>query len=371
MGSNNFSTGEQHAIFGVSTAFSVLSLIGALSIIFSYYKFPKLRKFSFKLVLFMSITDGFSCISYFLGSPTTDTALCTLQGFLQQLFQLSSILWTTAIATTLYRAVVKQTGSQELLPRFHLVCSGIPALFALLPLLTSSYGNTAAWCWIFVDPSSPAIGQVWRLLLFYLPLWAAVVFNGYTYYISNRAMRGLFQSSSESEIPKRYRNLMKRLNAYPLILAGCWFFATINRIQNAFAPNNPVFVLYMLQVVGRSLQGTLNAIAYGLNENVREEWATWLQIAAPNNALANWYVESANNSLRIKELDNSVGGGGETEYEGGDGDNYSSDDDDELTSSGGRRKNGNSGGSDSVPSEEPTTSATTAATESPANNSIV
>ena len=84
MGSNNFSTGEQHAIFGVSTAFSILSLIGALSIVFSYYKFPKLRKFSFKLVLFMSITDGFSCISYFLGSPTTDTALCTLQGFLQQ-----------------------------------------------------------------------------------------------------------------------------------------------------------------------------------------------------------------------------------------------------------------------------------------------
>jgi len=327
MGANKFSSSEQSAIFAVSTTFSVFSMVGASLIIFSYYKFPNLRKFSFKLVLFMSITDGMGCISYLIGNPTDQSGLCTFQGFMQQLFQLSSILWTTAISTTLYRAVVKRMGSKELMMRYHLICSGVPTLFALLPLTTSSYGNTAAWCWIYVEEDSPTIGQLWRFFLFYLPLWGAVVFNGYTYYISNRAMKGLFLSNDDQQIPKKYRNLMRRLNAYPLILAGCWFFATINRIQNAINPQNPLFWLYMLQVVGRSLQGTLNAIAYGLNENVRAEWASYLHIRFPNSSLAAWYVEKANDSMRMKEMDVAATNGGDSEYEGGDRESDSEDED--------------------------------------------
>ena len=288
MGNNDFSNVQLNVLFAVSTTLSIFSLFGSFLIVFSYYKFDKLRKFSFKLVSYMSIADTFSCIAFFFGNPADGSTLCSLQGFCIQLFQLSSILWTTAIATTLFRAVVKRAGSKELMMRFHGLCTGLPLLFAFLPLFTSSYGNTMAWCWIFVEEESPTIGQVWRLMLFYLPLWLAVGFNGYVYYISNRAMKSLFSNTAEC-VPKKYRNLMRRLNAYPLILAGCWFFATINRVQNAINPQGPLFWLYLLQVIGRSSQGFLNAIAYGLNDNVRQEWA--ILFGRHPNVVTNYWVE--------------------------------------------------------------------------------
>lgn len=46
----------------------------------------------------------------------------------------------------------------------------------------------------------------------------------------------------------------------------------MNRVQNAISPGNDVFILYLLQVIGSSVQGMLNAAAYGLNLNVREAW---------------------------------------------------------------------------------------------------
>lgn len=52
----------------------------------------------------------------------------------------------------------------------------------------------------------------------------------------------------------------------------CWAGATINRFQNAFDPDNPIYFLYVLQVSTRSLQGVLNAIAYGFTSPVIREW---------------------------------------------------------------------------------------------------
>ena len=52
----------------------------------------------------------------------------------------------------------------------------------------------------------------------------------------------------------------------------CWFFATVNRFQNAVAPDSPQFWLFFLQVMFSHVQGFLNAVAYGLNPSVRDAW---------------------------------------------------------------------------------------------------
>ena len=66
-----------------------------------------------------------------------------------------------------------------------------------------------------------------------------------------------------------------RLKCYPVILCCCWFGATINRFQNAVQPDNPIFALFVIQVSTRSLQGVLNAIAYGFTSPVLNEWGKW------------------------------------------------------------------------------------------------
>ena len=71
----------------------------------------------------------------------------------------------------------------------------------------------------------------------------------------------------------RLRNLksMRRLGTFPLILVGCWFFATVNRVYELFdAP--PSLLLYVLQVVTSSLMGLLNALVYGMAPSVRRAW---------------------------------------------------------------------------------------------------
>ena len=116
----------------------------------------------------MSLADILVIISYFLGDPTSGTGLCTFQGLLQQFAELSSILWSTIIAWTLYTAVVHRRDTSKMLHKFVVVGFGVPFLLALFPLTTTSYDNTGAWCWITADDVA---GQLWRWLIFYGPLW--------------------------------------------------------------------------------------------------------------------------------------------------------------------------------------------------------
>lgn len=46
----------------------------------------------------------------------------------------------------------------------------------------------------------------------------------------------------------RMTKFVKRLVWYPIVLITAWTFATINRIQNAVDPDNPIFGLFLLHV---------------------------------------------------------------------------------------------------------------------------
>ncbi|GMI24310.1 hypothetical protein TeGR_g15136 [Tetraparma gracilis] len=264
----SFTTAQADGILGIAIFMSTLSFIGSSIIIASYFAFPNLRKFSFRLVVHMAVADWFSCIAYFMANPTDGSAACTFQGLLEQGCQLSSIIWTTIISLTLWMAVVKREEVHTHMRTFLIVGYVLPALTCILPLSTKSFVNTGAWCWI---DGETTIGQVWRFLLFYLPLWGGVAFNGYTYYVVIQSMKNMFETQG-TEVPAKYRALINRLKLYPLILCFCWFWATVNRFQNAVAPDHPQFWLFLLQVTFSHMNGLLNAIAYGLNPSVRDAW---------------------------------------------------------------------------------------------------
>jgi len=186
------------------------------------------------------------------------------------------------IALTLFRLIVMQKTSSHLMGKFHLFCFGLPLICMFLPLLTSSYGDTGAWCWIQTpDENKDASmaetllnkGTIWRLFLFYLPLWIAIAFNSVVYIVVTNTLARVARTQASETRPK-YLKMIRRLRMYPLILVFCWAGATINRFQNVIYPNQPVYELYIFQVSTRSLQGVLNAIVYGLNNHVMGEWAT-------------------------------------------------------------------------------------------------
>ena len=301
-----FTGGQQRALLAVTVSLSAFSLVGTSLIVLSYLKFVKLRTFSFSLVFYMSIADMGALISYMFGSPKGG-AFCTIQGFVQQLFELSSFAWSTIIAYTLYRAVVKLQDSKPLLPYYYLFGYGIPLLCAFIPLATSSYVNTGAWCWI---SNEQTIGQVLRWLLFYGPLWGCISFNAYISFITTKKMRDMF-STREKDMPDKYKALIKRLSLYPLILVVCWLWATVNRFQNAVSPGNEIFWMYLLMTLFRSLQGLLNCIAYGLQPGVRRCWIEWLS----NRPRTGWIVDSLRPQDNLQEEMEEE----EEGYDGGDG----------------------------------------------------
>ena len=288
---------QLRAVQAASSVVSVLSFLGSSFILACYARLVSLRKFSFTLVAILSATDVGSQIFSVLVSPSAAeldamnaggaiTPACLAQAIGSSFFELSSVLWTTAIATTLYLFVWRRMAAEEVerkLPLFALVCIGAPLLLALLPLADASYGPAGAWCWI--RSTRPA----WVFAQFYAPMWAAVLFNAAVYLGTRRLLQRTVQSSSSSgelgagdETALRLRLLVERLSIYPLILVAVWLPASTNRVYEAATGGaDPVFGLVLVARCCSASQGALNALAYGFGDGVRGAVRAELSLLCP------------------------------------------------------------------------------------------
>ena len=139
---------EQDSVtYTVSLAVSLVFLVGSIFIIVSWVKFEQLRKPAFEHVLNLSIADALISLSMVLnGDSENGSWTCTAQAFLQQWFELSSVLWTTVIAFTLYLAIMKRADVTRFRAYFYCWAWVLPFVVACLPFSTNSYGSTGAWC---------------------------------------------------------------------------------------------------------------------------------------------------------------------------------------------------------------------------------
>jgi len=268
----------------------LFSFFGATLIIGCYIAFRDLRSVAFKLVLFLSISDLCYAITGFLNSDAYEQ--CIAQAVLTQLFSLSSIAWTTSIAFTLKRAILDKVHPDSLganLPRYQLVCWGVPIFLTILPTFSKSYGYSNGWCWLVDD----SFGNAWKFCSFYLPLWISILYLIIVYYriyqsldrsrqqartTSTEAVTATADEEGSSgavnEAAERAREadaarakIMSRIKWYPALLIVCYTFATINRIYNIFG--SPLFSLTVLHFVGIRFRGFFNSILYGFNPAVQ------------------------------------------------------------------------------------------------------
>jgi hypothetical protein len=88
-----FSSANDDILAVISKFCSTLSFIGSSFIIASYLKFPALRKFSFELVMWLSVADIIFCMAAFLGDQHDGSLGCYIQALCAQFGSTSSVLW--------------------------------------------------------------------------------------------------------------------------------------------------------------------------------------------------------------------------------------------------------------------------------------
>ncbi|KAF3336225.1 G-protein coupled receptor 1 [Carex littledalei] len=279
----SFTASDRHALNAVQTGAAALSLGGSAFIVLCYILFKELHKFSFKLVFFLALSDMLCSFFSIVGDPSNEF-FCHVHDYSAQFFCVASFLWTTTIAFTLHRTVVKhKTDVEEFGSMFHLYVWGTSVAMFILRTIGSDYGKPGIGCWI--QPVSN--GKIAHLITFYGPLWSAILYNGFTYYQVNRMLNNatrmavvMGDRSNQSDV-RADRKALNRWGYYPLILIGSWAFATINRLYDFIYPGQKILWLSFLDVGFAGLMGLFNSIAYGFNSSVRRAIAERIELWIP------------------------------------------------------------------------------------------
>jgi len=288
--------GEKETLAAINVGASALSFAGSAFIVLCYVLFRELRKFSFKLIFYLALSDMFCSLFNILGDPGKGF-FCYTQGYTTHFVCVASFLWTTTIAFTLHRTVVRhKTDVEELGAIFHLYVWGTSLVMTIIPSIGDGYGKAGAWCLV---QTTPRATKVLQFITFYAPLWGAILFNGFTYFQVNRMLNNATrmaagmsdrQQQTDSRVDMK---AMNRWGYYPLILIGSWTFATLNRIHDFVEPHQKIFWLSFLDVGTAALMGLFNSIAYGLNASVRRTlqekidlwWPEWFRKWLPGFAM--------------------------------------------------------------------------------------
>lgn len=103
-----------------------LSFLGSLLIIWTYARWVDLRTKPRKLLVYLSVADLLSALSYSYGvwrDFETDSVDCITQGAISTFANTSSFFWTVAIAIYLYMFIVRSSQRQadNLVLYFHLI----------------------------------------------------------------------------------------------------------------------------------------------------------------------------------------------------------------------------------------------------------
>ncbi|CAL9039275.1 unnamed protein product [Musa banksii] len=141
------SSADRHVLTAVSVGAAALSLAGSAFIVLCYLLFKELHKFSFKLVFFLALSDVFCSFFTIVGDPS-NRFFCYAQDYSVHFFCVASFLWTTTIAFTLHRTVVKhKTDVEDYGSVFHLYVWGTSLATTVIRSIGSDYGRPGAWCW--------------------------------------------------------------------------------------------------------------------------------------------------------------------------------------------------------------------------------
>ncbi|NXK90709.1 GP157 protein, partial [Formicarius rufipectus] len=257
----------------------VLSCVGSALLLCSHALWPELRTRPRQLLLYLSLADLLSALSYFYGvlqdfpGPSWD---CVLQGALSTFANTSSFFWTMAVALYLYLSIVRgsPTGT-GLLCCFHAVSWGVPLAITAAAVALKKIGYDASnvsvgWCWVNLDAEDRVLwmlltGKLWEILAYVtLPVLYILIKKHI-----NRAHAALSEYrpilSGAAPFQPRASIADKKLVLIPVIFIFLRIWSTVRFILtlcNSPAVQNPVLVV--LHGIGNTFQGGANCIMFVL-----------------------------------------------------------------------------------------------------------
>ncbi|KAK8988302.1 hypothetical protein V6N11_065896 [Hibiscus sabdariffa] len=309
---------DRRILTAVNSGASSLSFIGSGFIVLCYSLFKELRKFSFKLVFYLSLSDLLCSFFNMVGdTPRISSVLLPSSGqqllhslFIELLLDTKPMLkiWREYFTCMFgcYCFTLIYNGASHLpMPLFSSSCPLLNAVNQLLygVPITSCRNFACSDCDTFycILELSDVFGismQAVHFMTFYVPLWGAILYNGFTYFqvirmLNNATRMAIGMSDRAYQFDSRTdTKALNRWGYYPLILIGSWAFGTINRIHDFVEPGHEIFWLSFLDVGTAGLMGLFNSIAYGLNASVRQAIYERLELFWPER-LQRWFPDSS------------------------------------------------------------------------------
>jgi Slime mold cyclic AMP receptor len=199
--------------------------------------------------------------------------LCEAQALILNFSCLSSVLWTSVIAFTIYRSVVLEKKDGWKYELYYLLYAfGVPLSLNFLPFLTDSFGEAEGWCWITIEGGTLTFlgGNVWRIINYLAPLWLVIFFNFVMYWRTLKKIRTMIDNVTDEDLKKNM--LYNRLKLYPYMLLMCHLPVTVHRVLGFFDmfEERDVWLSSLLASFFLILSGFLNAVVYGLTDRVKE-----------------------------------------------------------------------------------------------------
>ena len=201
--------------------------------------------------------------------------MCFVQAIVLNFSCLSSVLWTSVIAFTIYRSVVLEKTDGWKYEVFYLLYAfGVPLSLNFLPMLTNSFGKAEGWCWIDIEDNNFIQGflggNIWRIINYLAPLWLVIAFNFYLHKKSAEKIKKMIENIRDDFNSVM---LLNRLRLYPFMLLICHLPVTVHRVLGFFdiVDRERVWVSSLLASFFLILSGILNAVVYGLTDRVKRE----------------------------------------------------------------------------------------------------
>ncbi|XP_047425940.1 G-protein coupled receptor 157 [Mugil cephalus] len=257
-----------------------LSFVGSSLIILTFIIWSDLRTTPRKLLVFLSMSDWLSAVSYAVGVWSvfrTNSLGCVAQGAISTFANTSSFFWTVAIAVYLYIYLVRSNrrAADRLVLLFHLVSWGIPLAITIAALCLNKIGYdesevSVGWCWVQINATDHVLwmlltGKIWEFLAYLLlPIF---------YILIKCHIRSAHEALSEyrpilPNTPPSHSHSSAadmKLVLIPIVFIVLRIWSTVRFVlllTDSPARKNPVLVT--LHGIGNTSQGAANCILFVL-----------------------------------------------------------------------------------------------------------
>lgn len=185
--------------FQIAIIINIFSLVTSVLVITSYYIFPKLQSPVNTLIIWLVFSTTLVDLSVIIfKSPIDGSVECYIQYFVMQIFTTANPLCLALVTrhiSTLFADVVVERNSLKLTWRSYAFVWGISFLSSIPPTLTNSVGllfeeDKKSFCWIRYKTR---LDVIWVFILYYLPLYATIVYIFFLYLYILMKMNGILR----------------------------------------------------------------------------------------------------------------------------------------------------------------------------------